>query len=444
MRYTPGPRAGFLRTRLQAGGARIGLQLRATMDVLKGFSGNARACVAVEPLWGIPYNLYITYASVYMLALGCSTEQVGLITSISMALQTVFSLAGGVITDRLGRRRTTLLFDLISWTVPALIWAVAQNFWWFLAAGIINSAVRVVANSWSCLMIEDSRPQERVHIFTWVSVAGIIAGFISPLAGLLVKGFGMVTAMRVMYLFAFVSMTFMNLLRNSRVRETRVGMIKLAESRGTKAHAALGEYRGILAHLMKSPLTILAFLISILLNISATLRTAFLSILLVRGLGFPEAVISLFPIATSVVMLIIYVFVMPTVSRRGTMRPLLFGLAAFTAGSLVLTVSPAQGFWIVAASMALTAVGAALAGPLSDTLVANSVEEKDRAKAMSIYHTALFAASAPFGFIGGLAAGISDRMPFVMATAALAAAMACAAAAWLVEKKLTVKTTEGA
>ncbi len=435
MNKAPAPRAGFLRSRLQAAGTRVTRQLHAVTDVLKGFSGNARTCVAVEPMWGIPYNLYITYASVYMLALGCSAEQIGLITSVSMALQTVFSLAGGVITDRLGRRRTTLLFDLISWSVPTLIWALAQDFWWFMAAGIVNSAVRVVANSWSCLMIEDSRPHERVHIFTWCSVAGIVAGFIAPVAGLLVKGFGMVPAMRGLYLFAFVSMTALNLIRNAKVKETRVGTAKMEESRGVRTRAALSEYRGILAHLRKSPLTILAFVISILLNIHMTIRTAFLSVLLVRGLGFAEATISLFPIATSIVMLIVYVFVMPTVSRRGTMRPLLAGLASFAAGSLLLTISPERSFLVVASSMALTALGGALAGPLSDTFVANSVVEKDRAKAMSIFHTALFAVSAPFGFLGGLAAGISDRLPFVIATAALVAATGCAvvAAAW--EKK---------
>ena len=45
-------------------------QLRETGNILKGFKGNARACLMMEPLWGIPYNLFITYTSVYMAALG--------------------------------------------------------------------------------------------------------------------------------------------------------------------------------------------------------------------------------------------------------------------------------------------------------------------------------------------------------------------------------------
>ena len=93
--------------------------------------GNARACVMVEPLFIIPHNLFITYTSVYMVALGCTDKQIGLIASVSLIFQMFFSIIGGYVTDKLGRKRTSLIFDLISWCIPTLIWAVAQNFYFF-------------------------------------------------------------------------------------------------------------------------------------------------------------------------------------------------------------------------------------------------------------------------------------------------------------------------
>ena len=75
-------------------------QLAASFGVVRGFSGNARAVLVTEPVWAIPYNLVQTYASVYMLALGCTPVQVGLIGSAALGCQLVFSLAGGWITDR--------------------------------------------------------------------------------------------------------------------------------------------------------------------------------------------------------------------------------------------------------------------------------------------------------------------------------------------------------
>ena len=53
--------------------------------------GNPRACVYTEPLWGLSMNLCIPYASVYMLALGLSDVQVGMISSIYMFFQMIFA-----------------------------------------------------------------------------------------------------------------------------------------------------------------------------------------------------------------------------------------------------------------------------------------------------------------------------------------------------------------
>ena len=70
-----------------------------------------------QPLWGIPYNLYAPFVSVYMLALGLSDSQIGLLASIgdSPGILDVFS---GALTDKFGRERT-YIGDLVSWSIPA-------------------------------------------------------------------------------------------------------------------------------------------------------------------------------------------------------------------------------------------------------------------------------------------------------------------------------------
>lgn len=54
------------------------------VDTLLNLEGNPRACVYTEPLWGIPFNLYAPYVSIYMYSLGVNDVQIGLITSIGM------------------------------------------------------------------------------------------------------------------------------------------------------------------------------------------------------------------------------------------------------------------------------------------------------------------------------------------------------------------------
>ena len=62
----------------------LALTNHSLVATLKTLRGNARGCVVTEPLWGIPYNLFAPYVSVYMLALGLTDGQIGLITSICL------------------------------------------------------------------------------------------------------------------------------------------------------------------------------------------------------------------------------------------------------------------------------------------------------------------------------------------------------------------------
>ena len=59
--------------------------LEPVADSLRGFRGNARTCILVEPLWGISYNLFVPYASLYMLSLGVSEGGIGAIASLGKA-----------------------------------------------------------------------------------------------------------------------------------------------------------------------------------------------------------------------------------------------------------------------------------------------------------------------------------------------------------------------
>ncbi len=378
--------------------------------------------LVTEPFWGVPYNLFSTYASIYMLELGCSTTQVGLISSVGLALAMVLSLAGGSITDRLGRRRTTLAFDLLSWSGATLLWTFARGFAWFLVAAVVNSFVRIVQTSWSCLMVEDTPVEQRVHLYAWVYVAGVVAGMIAPVAGLVVERFGLVPAMRGLYLFAFLMMTGMFLTRNAMVRETRIGLEKMRQSRASPWSAVFADYARVSALLFRRPIALVAFLVSTLVSIHGVLRGTFFAILLTRGLSFPDATIAVFPAVGAVVTLGVYLFVLPSLSRRGTALPLMLGLGLAAAGGLLLVFSPARSLLAVTASTVLASAGAAIVVPHSDTLVANSVPEADRATSLSLFYVLLFAASSPFGYLGGVLFEAFDRLPFALATLALAAA----------------------
>ncbi len=397
-------------------GRNLKSRLQGIGDRLIGFKGNARACIIVEPLWIVPHNLFATYTSVYMVALGCTDKQIGLIASISLAFQMFFSLVGGYITDKLGRKRTSLIFDVISWSIPTLIWAIAQNFYYFLVAAIINSLVRIVHTSWSCLLVEDTAPEDRVHVFTWIQVAGILAGFVAPLGGLLVKRFELVPAVRGMYFFAFISMTTMFLLRNHLVHETQQGILRMKEAKNESFFSSIKDYIVAAKKLASTPFTMVAFLLSIITNINNIIRMNFFAIVLTQKLGFSQQSLSLFPVVQSAAMLLVYLLVMPILGKLRFKMPLMSAFVAMIISNLLLVISPMRSFFMIILSTALTAYGTAVSFPFVESIIANSIDDNERAKTMSILYVILYGITAPFGYIGGILSSISEELPFVLMT----------------------------
>ena len=76
----------------------------------RSLEGNQRALVVMEPLWSVPYNLFTPFLSVYMVAIGLTGPQIGTTVSVGLAMQLVWALLSGAITDKYGRRRTMLVF----------------------------------------------------------------------------------------------------------------------------------------------------------------------------------------------------------------------------------------------------------------------------------------------------------------------------------------------
>lgn len=391
-------------------------KLRETQNTLLGLKGNARACVVLEPLWVVPHNLFATYTSVYMLALGCTDKQIGLIASISLVLQMFFSLSGGYVTDKLGRKRTSLIFDLISWSIPTLIWAVAQNFYYFLVAAVINSLVRIVHTSWTCLLVEDTPPEDRVHVFTWIQIAGILAGFVAPIGGLMVKRYGLVPAVRGLYFFAFISMTTMFLLRNHLVKETSQGIQRMKDTKNQSFLSSIKDYKNAAKKLIFTPFTIVVFLLSVFTNINNIIRMNFFAIVLTQKLEFSQQGLSFFPVVQSAIMLLIYLFIMPTLGKLNFKKPLLSAFAAMVLSNFLLVISPKQSFFMIILSTILTAYGTAVSFPFIESLLANSIDNNERAKTMSILYVILYGITAPFGYIGGVLSSISEELPFVLMT----------------------------
>ena len=384
------------------------------ITTLKNLRGNPRGCVYTEPLWGIPFNLYSPYVSIYMLALGLSDRQIGLIVSISWGFQIVLALLSGVVTDKLGRRRTTLIFDILSWGVPALISALAQNFWYFLAAGIINGLWRITQNSWTCLLVEDADQSQLVDIYTWIYIANIMVGFIAPLAGVLIGAFSLVPTMRGLYIFAAIMFTLKAIVTYRMTEETGQGKVRLHETRHQSAYDVLGEYKGVLRTLLHTPQTLYTAGIMLVLSISSLISGSFWSILVTEKLHIPNQNLAIFPFFKSAIMLLFFFAVMPRIGKMHFKLPLVLGFIGFVLSQLLLVTAPERNYFFLIVSILLEASCFAAVSPLMDRMAALTIDPKERARILSILYVGIILLTSPFGWIAGNLSALNKGLPFVL------------------------------
>ncbi len=372
-----------------------------------------------EPMWGIPFNLYAPFASVYMLALGVSERSIGLIATVGLALQIITSILGGPITDKLGRKRATLIFDILSWSIPTLLWTLARSETWFYLAAIVNSMLRITMTSWTCLFIEDAPKHRVVHFWTWVHIAGIVAGVVSPLAGLLIDRFELIPMMRIFYFITFVSMTSKFVILNIYATETSQGEIRLRETANDSILSLAGELIRDVPRIFRSRGTLVAIILLAVHAIYITIRGTFFAVLLAEGLSFTAAEIGLFPALRSIIILAVFFFVVPRLDQERHVGYLLLGLVTTIASLVILVLAPVRGIGVVALATVVEALGAGLLAPYLEGFVTAIVDPHHRARILAVANTFVLAIASPFGWIAGMLSEAAKGLPFVLAALVL-------------------------
>jgi MFS family permease len=384
------------------------------VKTLLSLRGNPKASVWTEPLWGIPYNLYAPYVSVYMLALGLKDSQIGLIISIGLVLQIGGAVLGGPITDKLGRRKATFIFDIISWSIPTIIWAIAQDFNYFVAAAVFNGMWRVTHTSWSCLLVEDADPKQLVDIYSWVYIAGLLSAFFAPIAGLLIGTFTLVPTMRGLFIFAFILMTLKFILLWRYSTETQQGAVRMEETRSQSIFSLMGGYGDVIKQVLRTPRTLYTLGIMLAMYTATTVTNTFWAIIVTQRLQVPDSSIAFYSFARSIIMLVFFFLAMPRIREMRFRNPMLVGFALLALGQIILISIPPQSYLLLLFSTLLEACSYAVVSTQMDRMIVINVDAQERARIMSLLFLVVIIFTSPFGWIAGQLSEIDRVLPFVM------------------------------
>lgn len=385
------------------------------IQTLRELKGNPRATVWTEIMFGIPYNLFIPFFSVYMLALGVTDQQIGSIASMGLVAQVFTALISGAIVDKFGRRLTLFIGDLLCWVVPCLIWAVAQDVRYFVVAAIMNSLWRISHTAWTCLMVEDAEERHLVHIWTWIMIFAFSSAFFTPIGGWFVGRFGLIPAMRGLLAFGVIMLTAKGVVLYIFSHETARGVQRMKETKHTSIISLLAEYRNVFSQILHSRAILAALSLLVIMNIYSTISNNFWGVLFTSKLGFSDSQISIYAAVRSIVMTIGFFVLGPRLTNLRRFRlPLGVGFAGFLASQILLVVMPPQTVSLLVISVVLEGISAALVNPMTESLLAVSLETDERARVTAMVYVALILVISPFGWIAGQLSALNRSFPFIL------------------------------
>ena len=157
---------------------------------LKGMPSNLRVMVVRTSIANFVSNVN-PYNSLYIMALGATGTQLGLLNSVGLALSSIFALLTGCISDRADRKAVYLASALIGLLVP-IIYGAAWSWIWLIIAFIISGiSDGIVQPSWTAMYANSIKNRKRGTIYGLVNAfaltpilfASLIGGSIVYLSG---------------------------------------------------------------------------------------------------------------------------------------------------------------------------------------------------------------------------------------------------------------------
>lgn len=375
--------------------------------------GNPKWSICTEPLWFIPYSLFTPFQTLYMRKIGLTSLEIGTTVTVGFILQIFFAIIGGVVTDKMGRRKATVIFDTLGWSVPCLIWAFSQNFLWFLVAAGINAVFQITNTSWNCLFIEDCPAKHITNAFILIQMCGMLSVFFAPLSVVLVAKYDVVPVMRCIYFISAISMFAKFILLYRFGSETQVGMQKIKETKNLSYFSLMKGYKKVFSIIIHSPKMRLVVYFMALTNILQIATGNFFSLYITEKLFIADEIVAVFPMIRTAIM-IVFVLGLQNIFQALQMKSsFVVGFLMYIASHILLLACPEKNLLLIVGYTILEASAYAVVIPRKDALMAHYVNVEERSRIYALYNVLMIALSAPFGSIIGWMYGINPAAPFI-------------------------------
>jgi MFS family permease len=297
----PSPTLSYLRSKaavISAGGTWTGELSRAAQRRLRWFWFDGAFAAGVD-------SIVTTYLMLYAVALGASSTQVGLMSSVSGLAGAAALLPGAMLVEWIGRRKEVCLWGgggvgrialLLFACMPLFLHGQPAVFLAILLVGLRDFSGSLSFPAWNSLAADIVPPHQRGRYFSSRTIASILTGTVSVfMAGLVINArsgpAGFQWALVIAFLFGAVSTFCFSRIDDSSSRLPR------PETAAQGAEPPAG--RSMLGSILSNRVFLRLCLFSAVWNFSLNAAAPFFNIYLVQGLKATGLQVGIVATATS-------------------------------------------------------------------------------------------------------------------------------------------------
>ncbi len=317
-----------------------------------GRTGRERNVVVIALSWTMmrPFGAATrTYFALYFLEFGADPARIGLITMAGSLTVAISRLIGGYLADAVGRKRLIVSMTAV-YAFASLLYALARDWTWILAAEVISSATLLYQPAIAAILADSLPSEVRGRGISAARTAATLSSLAGPpLAAFLVGRMDLVPAVRLLYAARSAAV-----LAAAVVRMTLTETLRLEERRPISLRSILEDYRRAVIWL-KGDLGRLIAVNSAAMG-SYSLAEPFIQIFAVKEIGIDPELWGLISTVVRAEILASINLSGYIADKLGRNISLALGYGSGAAGMLMLLMSPpGSGAWVLVSQLVYAA-----------------------------------------------------------------------------------------
>jgi len=352
-------------------------------------------------LWELWWTLYLLHE------LNTPVTIVGLLATIQNTSRILFQLPGGILADRIGRKRV-IVFGTSMRVIAPITLLLAKSWPWVAPGMIINAVASLYSPAFNAIIAESLPDERRGAAFgAYRMLTSIPQIFMPVVSGYYLNLMGIGRGVRIGLMMFTVAAIVAAVVRAIFLKET----LMVGNTPQNPDGENLGEGESIFAPLRRLHKTIFAMLVvSIIAGFAMRMVWSFLPAYAYYEIGLNTTQYGLLQTVAMGISVPLYLFSGLIADRFGRVPPILLarGLGPVDSLSLLLLrdynhLLAAYGIIGVAGGLGggRLRMGGYMGGPAWQALITDIVPQKDRGKIMGLMATITGLVSLPGSFLGG-------------------------------------------